>query len=199
MALAPAPGTPAARILAVATEHLRRLGPARLTVVGVAAELGMTHANIYRHFASKAALLEAVTASWLRDLDDALVATADAPDPADDKIERMVLEIARRYRDKAERDPRLFEVFAAAYGQDSALTRRHRQRLKGLVDRVVEEGLAAGLIGKDRGRATHLVFDTAFRFIHPGAVWYDRAVPRAEFQGRLERVLRVLQLALRLR
>lgn len=193
-----APG-PASRILAVATEHLRRLGPDRLTVVGVATELGMTHANVYRYFASKAALMEAVTTAWLRDVDDALVATADAPDPADGKLERMVLEIARRYRDKAENDPKLFDIFATAYDQDSLLARKHRARLRALVERVVEEGLAAGLIGKDRGRAASLVFDTAFRFIHPSAVRFDRTMPRPEMQARLERVMRAMLVALRAR
>ena len=195
--MADAAGTPASRILAVATEHLRRLGPTRMTVVGIAADLGMTHANIYRYFASKEALLEAVSAAWLRELDAALTATADAPDPADDKLERMILEIARRYRDKVERDPRLFEIFAEAYDRDGPLSRRHRARLRGLVDRVIEEGLAAGLIGKDRNRAASLVFDLAFRFIHPSAVRFDHLVPRAELQARLERVVRALLIALR--
>ncbi len=191
--------SPAARILSIATDHLRRFGPARTTVVAVAAEAGMTHANVYRYFPSKTALLEAVTTAWLRELDDALVATADAPDPADDKIERMVLEIARRYRDKLERDPRLFDVFTAAYESGGPLARRHRSRLRMLVERVVDEGLTAGSIARDRVRAINLVFDMPFRFIHPAAVRFDATVPRAELQARLERVMRALLITLRSR
>ena len=45
-----------ARLLAIATDHIRRFGAARVTVVAVAEEAGMSHANVYRFFASKAAL-----------------------------------------------------------------------------------------------------------------------------------------------
>ena len=48
------------KLLALAGEHLRRFGRKRLTVVGVAEEAEMTHANVYRYFPSKAALLDAV-------------------------------------------------------------------------------------------------------------------------------------------
>ena len=88
-----------ARLLAVATEHLRRLGPKRVTVVAVAAEAGMTHANVYRYFPSKDALLDAVAGRWLRDVETRLAGIADAPDPADDKIERLLTALATVQRD----------------------------------------------------------------------------------------------------
>ncbi len=47
-----------ARLVDIARAHVRKFGHARTTVVGVAAEAGMTHANVYRYFSSKSALLE---------------------------------------------------------------------------------------------------------------------------------------------
>ena len=79
-----------ARLLAVATEHLRRLGPKRVTIVAVATEAGTTHPNIYRYFASRDALLDAVVERWLRDVETQLARIAEAPDPADDKIEHLL-------------------------------------------------------------------------------------------------------------
>ena len=38
------------RILDIAASHVRRYGVKRVTIVGVAEELDMTHANIYRYF-----------------------------------------------------------------------------------------------------------------------------------------------------
>ena len=50
----------------MATEEvLRRYGPAKATVVDVAKALGVSHGSVYRHFATKAALREAVTRRWL--------------------------------------------------------------------------------------------------------------------------------------
>ena len=78
------------RILGIAAEHVRRFGFERTTVVGVAREAGMTHANVYRYFPSKVALADALTASWLAGVESLLAEAADAPDPADDKLERML-------------------------------------------------------------------------------------------------------------
>jgi AcrR family transcriptional regulator len=94
----PAPATDA-RLLTIAAEHLRRLGPRRVTVVGIAQAAGMTHANVYRYFPSKTALIDAVAAQWLRRLELGLAEIADAPDPADDKLERLLVAIAQGNRD----------------------------------------------------------------------------------------------------
>ena len=60
-----------ARILEIARAHMRKFGAARATIVGVAQDAGMTHANVYRYFPSKATLFEEITASWLRPLESA--------------------------------------------------------------------------------------------------------------------------------
>ena len=57
------------RILELAGDHLRRFGPRRTTIVGIAEAAGMSHANVYRYFPSKQALFEAVTALWLKPLE----------------------------------------------------------------------------------------------------------------------------------
>ncbi|BBC31512.1 hypothetical protein SGFS_028060 [Streptomyces graminofaciens] len=51
----------AERIVQATEEVLRRHGFAKATVVDVSCALGVSHASVYRHFASKAALHEAVT------------------------------------------------------------------------------------------------------------------------------------------
>ena len=48
----------------------------------------MSHANIYRYFPSKSALVEGVTDYWLRPIEAGLRDIADGPDPAYDKLER---------------------------------------------------------------------------------------------------------------
>ena len=53
------------RILEATEDVLRRYGPAKATVVDVARALGVSHGSVYRHFRTKSALREAVTARWL--------------------------------------------------------------------------------------------------------------------------------------
>jgi AcrR family transcriptional regulator len=52
-------------IMLVTEDVLRRYGPTKATVVDVARMLGVSHAAVYRHFPSEAALREAVTRRWL--------------------------------------------------------------------------------------------------------------------------------------
>ena len=122
---------------------------------------------------------------------------ADAPDPADDKLERIVSAIHRAYRHKIETDPNLFAVFAEAVREGRAIARRHRGRIQAEVQRVLEEGMGGGVFRPgDLRRATALVFDALHRFIHPVAVRLDRDVPREQIDARFERVTRVVLRAL---
>ena len=66
MPTAPTAETSEARLVDIVTAHVRKFGHARTSVVGVAADAGMTHANVYRYFSSKTALLDKVVASGLR-------------------------------------------------------------------------------------------------------------------------------------
>ncbi|MEV7681849.1 TetR family transcriptional regulator [Streptomyces sp. NPDC088341] len=67
----------AERILEATEEVLRRYGPAKATVLDVARVLGVSHGSVYRHFRTKAALREAVTARWLSRTEVALARITD--------------------------------------------------------------------------------------------------------------------------
>jgi AcrR family transcriptional regulator len=189
----PAPATDA-RLLAIAAEHLRRLGPRRVTVVGIAQAAGMTHANVYRYFPSKTALIDAVAAQWLRRLELGLAEIADAPDPADDKLERLLVAIAQGNRGLLARDRHLFEVYAAAAETSRGFVRKHRARVRVLGERVIDEGIATGAFEpRNRDRAIAFVFDAAHRFINPVAVRVDADMPQEMFDARLGATIQAIQ------
>jgi len=193
-----APEPTETRLLALAADHVRRFGAARATVVGVAAEAGMTHANVYRYFPSKQALLEEVTAAWLRPLEAKLREAADGADPAHDKLERMLLAVHRAYREKLDLDPALFDLLIDSLTRERAAARKHRVRVQSEMQRVVEEGVASGeFVMADRRRALALVFDASHRFIHPVAMRLDRETPAAALAQRFERVVSMTLRALR--
>jgi AcrR family transcriptional regulator len=187
-----------ARILEIARAHIRRFGQARTTIVGIAEEAEMTHANVYRYFPSKDALFEEVTASWLRPLEARLREAADGADPAYDKLERMLLAIHRAYRQKLETDPALFDLLVAALDKVKGSARKHRARVQSEIQRVVEEGIAAGAFAMtDRRRALSLIFDAAHRFIHPLAMRLDAEAASAALEDRFERIVAMVLRALR--
>ena len=186
------------RLLDIATAHVRRFGAARTTIVGVAADAGMTHANVYRYFPSKAALLEEITASWLRPLEAKLHEAAEGADPAYDKLERMLLAVHRAYRQKLDSDPALFDLLIDSLTKERTAARKHRARVQSEMQRVVEEGVASGAFAMaDRRRALALVFDASHRFIHPVAMKLDRDTPASALAARFERIVSMTLRALR--
>ena len=193
---APAPSVDA-RLLALAAERLRLHGARAVTVVGIAEAAGMTHANVYRYFPSRAALIDAVAARWLKALEATIADIADAPDPADDKLERLVQALARAHRDLLARDRHLFDVVCDATAASKAMIRKHRARLRQLMERVLDEGIATAKFDpRDRDRAVGLISDAAFRFINPLAVRLDQDTPKDLLDQRLAAVIRVTLRAL---
>lgn len=181
-----------ARILALAGAHLQRFGRKRLTIVGIAEDAGMTHANIYRYFPSKEALVDAVVERWLRAVERRLADIADGPDPADDKLERLILGLAKAYRDTLADDAHLFEAFTQILLKRRPAGRRHRARIRALIERILDEGIATGTFEpREREQAVLFVLDTTHRFIHPAAVALEADVPQSSLDARLGTILRV--------
>jgi AcrR family transcriptional regulator len=195
----PPPAEPnEARLVDIARAHVRRFGHARTTVVGVAADAGMTHANVYRYFPSKTALLDEVVASGLRPLEARLREAADGADPAHDKLERMLIAVHRDYRAKLDEDPALFDLLIEALAKNRPSARKHRARVQSEIQRVLEEGVASGAFAMtDRRRAMSLIFDAAHRFIHPVALRLDRDAAAGAVASRFEAVLAMTLRALR--
>jgi AcrR family transcriptional regulator len=190
--------TPAdSRLLAVAADQLKVLGPKHVTVVGIADAAGMTHANVYRYFASKAALIDAVAGQWLKSLETLIADIADAPDPADDKMERLLQAWSQTQRELLTENRHLFDVYCTATETSRALVRKHRARMRHLMERVVDEGIVTGKFEpRDRERALAFVSDAAYRFTNPLAIRLDAEVPKDIIDMRLAVMVRVVLRAL---
>lgn len=173
---------PPARLLALAEAEVRRMGAKRARLVDIAEAAGMTHANIYRYFPSKADLVDAITAAWLKPLEADLADLSTASDPAADKLERMLLTLGRAYRDRLEAEPALFEIFVEAVSRSRAVARKHRARLRGAFDRVWEESGQGQMQRVAHGPT--LLFDASWRFIDPAALWADRQLERTVYDRR---------------
>jgi len=198
VASGPLPESNEARLVEIARAHVRRFGHARTTVVGIAAAAGMTHANVYRYFPSKMALLDEVVASGLRPLEARLREAADGADPAHDKLERMLTAVHRDYRSKLDDDPALFDLLVEALVKNRPSVRKHRARVQSEIQRVLEEGVASGAFAMtDRRRAMSLIFDAAHRFIHPVALRLDKDAASGAVATRFETVLAITLRALR--
>ena len=85
----------------------------------------------------------------------------------------------------------------AAFAEGRLVARRHRQRLRTLIDRILEEGVSAQLFRlRSRDKAATVMLDALHRFFDPAAVAADRAVPREEIDARVAAASRLVLRAL---
>jgi AcrR family transcriptional regulator len=185
------------KILEHACDHLRRFGPKHTTIIDIAQDAGMSHANVYRYFPSKLALFDAVSAQWLKSLEGQLRVIVEGPDPAYDKLERALAAIQKTYRAKLEADPVLFRLLCEAIEKNRVVARKHRNKIQGEVQSIVEEGIGSRTFRMtDRRRAMALVFDLAHRFIQPISIALDRSIPTADLAFRASRAFAAIQRSL---
>ena len=99
------------RILDTAEDVIRRFGPTKATVVDVARALGVSHAAVYRHVATKAELRDLVVGRWMETIIPPLRDIAVGPGPAPQRLRRLFDALFAVKRRRATDDPELFDAY----------------------------------------------------------------------------------------
>lgn len=156
------------RILDTAEDVLRRFGPAKATVVDVARALGVSHGSVYRHFASKAALRDAVVERWLERVSAPLERFVEDPGPADVRLRGWLDALVADKRAKARDDPELFATYMTLVVDADGAVAAHVEHLAAQLERIVADGVARGeLDAADPGRTAKALLDATSRFHNP--------------------------------
>jgi AcrR family transcriptional regulator len=187
------------RILDATEEVLRRFGPAKATVVDVARALGVSHGSVYRHFASKAELRDAVTERWLARVSAPLDAIVKESGPAPQRLRRWLAKLIEIKRRKVLDDPEMFATYHALAEDVRAIVMGHVATLTAQVTAIIADGVARGEFAvDDPAAAARAVFDATGRFHNPAhaAEWSDPQIDKA-FEGVWQLVLRGLASPLR--
>ena len=156
------------RILAAAEELLRKHGIAKTSVVDVARALEMSHANVYRHFASKSELQDAVAHRWLTKIMTPLRAIVAEDGDAAERLERWVQTLAAQKRAKVLNDPELFEAYHAIAQDARAVVEAHVAELLQQIAGIIRDGVKQGAFKvKNPDTAATAVLNATSRFHHP--------------------------------
>jgi AcrR family transcriptional regulator len=156
------------RILLAAEDLLRRHGLAKTSVVDVARALDMSHANVYRHFASKTELQDAVAHRWLKKIMTPLQAIVDEQGDAAARLERWVLTLAAQKRAKVLNDPELFAAYHTIATAARAVVESHVDALHDHIASIIRDGVAESAFKvKDPETAATAVLNATSRFHHP--------------------------------
>ena len=172
-------------ILAAAEDVIRHYGPAKTTVVDVARALGVSHGSVYRHFASKAALRDAVAERWLARIAVPLAAVAEESGPAPERLRRWLDQLITAKRRRALDDPELFATYMTLMAEAREVVVAHVEQLVGQLARIIADGAARGEFAvADPQSTARAVFDATTRFHKPthAAEWGDPGIDVA-FDG----------------
>lgn len=186
-------------ILATTERVLRRFGPRKTTVVDVAHELGVSHAAVYRHFPSKAALRAAAVRGWLDRPHKELLEIAESTRlPPRERLRAWLLSLFRTRRAQADDEPELFAAFYELAVEQGEAVREHVADLRRQIATILREGQADGSFAQldhDATEATaSTVLDLMTRFQHPAHAhnWARRGTIEHEFDQACDLVLRGL-------
>ncbi|MDF5720625.1 MAG: TetR family transcriptional regulator [Rhizonema sp. PD37] len=162
------------QILSTAEDVIRRFGPTKATVVDVARALGVSHAAVYRHVASKAELRDLVVGRWVEATMPPLRAIAALPGPAPQQLRQLFDALIAVKRRRAADDPQLFATYRTLAADAQSVVAAH-------VDELVE--LAAMIIRSGVKEGTFRTFDplAAGRAVLVATSWFHHPVHTAEW------------------
>jgi AcrR family transcriptional regulator len=157
-----------ARIMETAEALFRRLGFNKTTVADIAAELGMSPANVYRFFASKNAIVEAFCKRCLSEVEEKAWAVARSKAPAAQRIERLILEILAYHKENLVTEQRVNELVVAAIEHSWDAIRAHKQIMQNVAELILRDGIEAGEFEPVDPRDTaELIMRSVVVFTHP--------------------------------
>jgi AcrR family transcriptional regulator len=157
-----------ARIVEVAEALFRRLGYAKTAVADIAAELGMSPANVYRFFPSKNAIVEAICRHCLSEVEERAWRVARSKAPAAERMERMILEILAYHKENLVTEQRVNDMVLAAIEHSWDTIRTHKEVMSNVTELILRDGIEAGEFEPVDPRATAgLIMRSVVCFTHP--------------------------------
>jgi AcrR family transcriptional regulator len=157
-----------ARIMETAEALFRRLGFAKTAVADIAAELKMSPANVYRFFASKNAIVEAICRRCLSEVEGKAWAVARSKGPAGQRMERLILEILAYHKENLLIEHRVNEMVLFAMEHMWDTIRAHKEIMRNVTELILRDGIESGEFEPVDPRATaDLIMRSVLSFTHP--------------------------------
>lgn len=134
-----------AAILEAARGRFRQYGYNKTTMAEIAADCGMSAANLYRYFENKLDLAAELAHGCLSQEAEALRQVVDDRGvPAAARLQSFVLTVLHCTHDTWSREPRLNELVEAVCRQKTELVSRHQQIKQSLLEKLLVDGCLSG-------------------------------------------------------
>jgi len=157
------------QILDAAETVLRKFGPRKTTVVDVARALDVSHGTVYRHFATKAALHEAITNRWFERVTAPLELIASDTTAADQRLRHWFETLMAIKQRLVHHDPEMFESYSLlAQKLPRQVVFGHLEEMIRQIARILQQGVNDGVFSiEDCDSTARSLFDATLRYHHP--------------------------------
>jgi TetR/AcrR family transcriptional repressor of the ameABC operon len=160
-------------ILSMAEMLFRERGFVAVSIADIAGALRMSPANVFKHFRSKVALVDAIAG---RHLDDAAerFAAVDGNLPPREQLLRFILRLLESHLQDIQKNPYIFEMVLSTIEAKLEAGNRYRARIEAKLGEIIHEGMAEGRYHcRDAGSAAHTVADVLACVLHPVLIARD--------------------------
>jgi AcrR family transcriptional regulator len=159
------------RILEAAERLFRHYGYSKTNVADIARELGMSPANIYRFFASKVEIHQAICGRMLVGVQTLVQDIARLPLPAAERLRRATAEMHRVTMETMLDEEKVHEMVVVAIERDWHVIEKHIDRIHAFLADVIRDGIAAGEFAEQDAERAAKCFGAATAMLcHPQMV-----------------------------
>jgi AcrR family transcriptional regulator len=156
------------RILDVAEEHFRRIGYQKTSVADIASCLGMSSANIYRFFPSRAAINRSICGRFFAEAAQFAVAIPRMQAPAPEKLANLLNILHQKKKRTFIQEKPVHDLIVAAMGENWAIIKAHSDEIMAIIEAIVREGIETGEFNiEDAAQAARSVMNAFMPFYHP--------------------------------
>lgn len=132
------------RILESAERLFRHYGYGKTTVADIARDLGMSPANIYRFFASKEQIHQAICGRMLAASLHQTLGNSKLPLSAAERLRRCILDQHQLTKETMLDEQKVHEMVIVAIERDWHVIEKHVDRLHQVYAGIIREGIEAG-------------------------------------------------------
>jgi AcrR family transcriptional regulator len=157
-----------ARILKEAERLFRHYGYSKTTVADIADACVMSSANVYRFFASKSQIVEAICGLITSNLEVQLRKIAAADASASERLTRLIEFEARHTAETLIHEKKVHDMVVVAMEENWAAIERHLEAVEAIIASIIASGVEAGEFKRqDALQAARCVHFTLAGFSHP--------------------------------
>jgi len=131
-------------IVEVAERLFRQIGFQKTTVADIALELHMSPANVYRFFAAKSEIHEAVCMDLVGKIEAEVEKIAASRSTATQRIRDLIGIVEKVHQGQYMFDRKLHDLVKTAISENWPIMRRHDERMAAILEQIIASGMASG-------------------------------------------------------